>query len=101
MCDTCGTQTSTFDTKEEAAKVWNTRPAEDAKDKEIERLKAALKHIAYLRNLNPGIKANKFSSCAEDSLRNLYCTMGDIAIKALGTDTDVPTNAPDTGKMEG
>jgi hypothetical protein len=38
MCDTCGTQTSTFDTKEEAAKVWNTRPAEDAKDKEIKRL---------------------------------------------------------------
>lgn len=72
---------------------WNTRPAEDAKDKEIERLKTALEQIASLRNLNPEMKANKFSSCAEDDLRNFYCTMGDIAKTAL-------FNAPDTGKME-
>ena len=72
---------------------WNTRPAEDAKDKKIERLKAALEQIASLRNLNPEMKASKFSSCAEDDLRNFYCTMGDIAIQALA-------NAPDTGKME-
>lgn len=39
MCDTCGTQTSTFDTKEEAAKVWNTRPAEDALTAEVKKLK--------------------------------------------------------------
>ena len=52
MCDTCGTQTSTFDTKEEAAKVWNTRPAEDAKDKEIERLKAEVtRYRRALHNL--------------------------------------------------
>jgi hypothetical protein len=59
-------------------------PAEDAKDREIERMKEALKQIAYLRNLNPDMKASKFSSCAEDALRNLYCVMGDIAKMALG-----------------
>lgn len=69
---------------------WNTRPAEDALKAEIEKLKAALKRIAYYRDLNPDMKANRFSSCAEDDLRNFYCTMGDIAIQALGTDTDVP-----------
>lgn len=58
---------------------------------EIERLKAALKRIAYYRDLNPDMKANRFSSCVEDDLRNLYCTMGDIAIQALGTDTNALT----------
>lgn len=59
--------------------------AEDALKIEIKRLKGALEVIAYLRELNPEMKANKFSSCAEDALRNLYCTMGDIATQALGT----------------
>lgn len=88
--------------EDDAVDWWNTRPAEDALTTEIERLKEALKQIAYLRNLNPDMKASKFSSCAEDDLRNFYCTMGDIAIQALGTDTNVPANAPDMndGKME-
>lgn len=55
---------------------------------ENDRLKEALEQIAHLRNLNPEMKATKFSSCVEDDLRNFYCTMGDIAIKAL-------SNAPD------
>lgn len=58
---------------------------EDALKIEIKRLKGALEVIAYLRELNPEMKANKFSSCAEDALRNLCCTMGDIATQALGT----------------
>ena len=69
-------------------------PAEDAKDREIERLKAALKRIAYYRDLNPGMKATEFAVDVESELRNFYCTMGDIAKTAL-------SKAPDTGKMEG
>lgn len=78
-------------TGENAVQMWNTRPAEDALTAEVERLKTALKQIASLRNLNPEMKSSKFSSCAEDDLRNFYCTMGDIAIQALGKDTNAPT----------
>ena len=64
--------------------MWNTRPAEDAKDKEIERLKEALRKIAYIRDLNPDLKATEFSVDAETELKNFYCTMGEIAKIALG-----------------
>ena len=82
-------------TEETAVKYWNTRPAEDAKDREIERLKEALRKIAYIRGLNPELKATEFSVDAETELKNFYCTMGDIAKIALA-------NAPDinVGTME-
>ena len=39
-CDICGAEAPEAKTPEEAAKVWNTRPAEDALKAEVERLKA-------------------------------------------------------------
>jgi hypothetical protein len=63
-------------------------PAEDAKDKEIERLKEALKRIAYYRDLNPGMRATEFAVDVESELRNFYCKMGDIAKMALGTENE-------------
>lgn len=56
---------------------------EDAKDREIENLKAALKRIAYYRDLNPDMKATEFAVDIESELRNFYCKMGDIAKMAL------------------
>ena len=41
-CDICGAEAPEAKTPKEAAKVWNTRPAEDAKDREIEKLKAEI-----------------------------------------------------------
>ena len=88
MCDTCGTQTSTFDTKEEAAKVWNTRPAEDAKDREIERLKTALKQIAEIANRRGPLTVATWQ-------KDAWYELAKIAKEALA-------KAPDTnvGKME-
>ena len=70
MCDTCGTQTSTFDTKEEAAKVWNTRPAEDEKDKEIENLKAEVtRYRRALHNLKEDCqKRLRWKNCSWERL---------------------------------
>lgn len=61
-----------------------TCPAKDAKDREIERLKEALRKIAYIRGLNPELKATEFPVDAETELKNFYCTMGEIAKMALG-----------------
>lgn len=72
----------------QAIQIWNTRPAEDAKDKEIERLKGALKRIAYYRDLNPDMKATEFAVDVESELSNFYCKMGDIAKMALGTENE-------------
>lgn len=41
-CRRCLYCTMNFDTKDELYAFWNTRPAEDAKDKEIEKLKSDL-----------------------------------------------------------
>lgn len=62
-------------------------PAEDAKDREIERLKEALHSI--LQNA-------EFWDNEDDSLAIIHR----IATDAIGTDNNVPTNATDTGKME-
>lgn len=94
MCDTCGTQTSTFDTKEEAAKVWNTRPAEDAKDKEIERLKAALLNIknrlferTYL-NFGEAAVADWIVQKVNETLSQALTEAIDIHENAYAPDTD-------------
>lgn len=55
---------------------------------EVERLKAALKRIAYYRDLNPDMKATEFAVDVESELRNFYCKMGDIAKMALGTENE-------------
>ncbi|MBQ7396069.1 MAG: Lar family restriction alleviation protein [Lentisphaeria bacterium] len=87
-CDICGAEAPEAKTPEEAAEKWNTRPAEDALQSEIERLKAALKRIAYYRDLNLEMKATEFAVDVESELRNFYCTMGDIAKMALGTENE-------------
>ena len=51
-------------------------------------LREALEKIASLRNLNPTMKETHMISCAEDSFRNFYCKMGDIANKALMKQTE-------------
>lgn len=55
---------------------------------EVERLKEALKRIAYYRDLNPNIKATEFAADIESEFRNFYCTMGDIAKMTLGTENE-------------
>lgn len=89
MCKRCRFETPAYAKKATAIHKWNTRPAEDAKDAEIERLKEALLQISYLRDLNPELKHHGNASCAEDSFMDFYCRMGDIAKTALA-------NAPDT-----
>lgn len=44
-CNECGCSVAFYS---EERDFWNTRPAEDAKDKEIEKLKAALRGIVVL-----------------------------------------------------
>lgn len=44
-CNDCKSQSCYSDDRKETVKVWNTRPAEDAKDREIERLKNKLKEL--------------------------------------------------------
>lgn len=56
---------------------------------ELERLKAALREIESLRDLNPGLKYQSNPSCAEDIFANLYCRMGDIAKVALTAPSDL------------
>jgi ferredoxin len=97
-CEDCDFSWFVLGTRKEVIEKWNTRPAEDAKDKEIEQLKEALKKCRVLAiHINPrGI----------DKLKVIYEWMEEIervADEALGKDNNVPTNAPDTnvGTMEG
>jgi ferredoxin len=94
-CEDCDFSWFVLGTRKEVIEKWNTRPAEDAKDKEIEQLKEALEKCRVLAiHINPrGI----------DKLKVIYELMEEIervADEALGKDTNVPANAPDTGKME-
>lgn len=58
---------------------------------ENERLKNALQKIVDLRMLNPNLKESAYpSSCSEDMFVNFYCKMGDIAVKTLTNNTNVP-----------
>lgn len=51
-CKRCRFEMPTYSEKETAIRKWNTRPAEDAKDKEIERLKAEVtRYRRALHNL--------------------------------------------------
>ena len=71
---------------DELIKRCNRRPAEDAKDKEIENLKAALKQIAEIANRRGHLTVATWQ-------KDAWYEMAKIAKEALA-------NAPDTGKME-
>jgi hypothetical protein len=47
-CEFCGARITSLADIDDAIRKWNTRPAEDAKDKEIERLKAALSDMCEM-----------------------------------------------------
>ena len=107
MCDTCGTQTSTFDTKEEAAEKWNTRPGEDSLKAEIERLKETIKEIRNIadKGLDMGIDfigagLDGMTGGVEDwqGMKRAKRKIRKLAKQALKK----TTNAPDTnvGTME-
>lgn len=46
-CKNCFVEVVGFENREDCIKVWNNRPIEDEKDKEIERLKYKLNNIKY------------------------------------------------------
>lgn len=47
-CNVCGAESKACDSKEEAIKAWNTRPAEDALKAENQRLEDTLTYIEEL-----------------------------------------------------
>lgn len=49
-CQQCGASIFAIDYQNKAEKLWNTRPAEDAKDKVIDRLKAELEELRKSAN---------------------------------------------------
>jgi signal transduction histidine kinase len=73
--------------KKKLSTSGNTRPAEDAKDKEIESLKAALKQIAEIANRRVHLTVVTWKKYA-------WYELAKIAKEALANDTN-------TGKMEG
>lgn len=81
-----------------AVTMWNTRPAEDEKDKEIERLKAALNEIRTIGECTEMIE----DVVARGMIRKIAFDALLYGNKLLGQDTNVPANAPDTnvGTME-
>lgn len=92
------------------AKKWNTRPAEDAKDKEIERMEAVIAEIGAMTLTGvDDVEDFIFMLCkdtvSDEAIKQAYRKYleNDIAKMVFGTDTNVPANAPDTnvGTMEG
>lgn len=108
-CDICGAEAPEAKTPEEAAEKWNRRPAEDAKDKEIERLKAVIAEIGAM-TLTGADDVEDFifiickDTVSDEAIKQAYRKhlKNNIAKMVFGKDTDVPANAPDTnvGKME-
>lgn len=45
FCSKCETETQVYESEQKAVKAWNSRPIEDAQDKEITRLREALAEI--------------------------------------------------------
>jgi hypothetical protein len=82
-------------------------PAEDAKDKEIERLKAVIAEIGAMTLTGADdVEDFIFMLCkdtvSDEAIKQAYRKhlKNNIAKMVFGTDTNVPVNAPDTGKME-
>lgn len=92
-CNDCKSHSCYSDDSEETAKVWNTRPAEDAKDKEIERLKAEVtRYRRALHNLKEDCQRRLYWK--QSSLERLFLHEIITHIDAeldYGTDNNVPT----------
>jgi hypothetical protein len=96
------------DTPERAAFVWNSRPNEFAKDKEIERLKNDLEiqknltRMACFESNRAYDEVEKWKKMFYDLIDKQSNVATDPKVIIVGTDTNVPINAPDTnvGKME-
>jgi hypothetical protein len=90
----------------QAIQIWNTRPAEDAKDKEIERLKNDLEiqknltRMACFESNRAYDEVEKWKKMFYDLIDKQSNVATDPKVIIVGTDTNVPANAPDTGKME-
>ena len=92
----------------QAIQIWNTRPAEDAKDKEIERLKSDLAIQKNLTN-QACFESNRAYQETEKWIKMFYDLIDkqssvstDPKVIVVCKDTNVLTNAPDTndGTME-
>jgi hypothetical protein len=94
---------------DELIKRCNRRPAEDAKDKEIERLKNDLEiqknltRMACFESNRAYDEVEKWKKMFYDLIDKQSNVATDPKVIIVGKDTNVPTNAPDMndGKMEG
>jgi hypothetical protein len=98
-CTYCLADCGEHDTPERAAFVWNSRPNEFVKDKEIEQLTAEVERLkgdnqVYRDMLNSLLNEEVYH------LDNATMTNIKYELDNRGTDTNVPTNA-DKGSMEG
>jgi hypothetical protein len=105
-CEDCDFSWFVLGTRKEVIEKWNTRPAEDAKDKEIEKLKNDLgiqKNLtrqACFKSNRAYQEVEKWKKMFYDLFDKQSNVATDPKVIIVATDTNVPTNAPDTGKME-
>lgn len=106
QCENCDTKSPWGESAEEAVELWNTRPAEDAKDREIEKLKSDLGIQKNLTN-QACFESNRAYQETEKWKKMFYdlsdkqsSVSTDPKVIVVATDTNVPTNA-DKGNMEG
>lgn len=93
----------------EAIRYWNTRPAEYALKAEVEKLKSDLEiqknltRQACFESNRAYQETEKWKKMFYDLFDKQASVSTDPKVIIVGTDTDVPANAPDTnvGKMEG
>lgn len=104
-CRECEVERNRCLSKDDAIELWNTRPIEDEKDKEIAKLKAALKAFIkwdkdYPVGYNPMTRLHEFNSLITNAKFLLW------ELEKTSKDTDIPANATDinvgsiTVKME-
>lgn len=107
-CEVCEDNRFIFGTKDKVVNVWNTRPAEDAKDREIERLN---NELGIQKNLTRQacFEANRAYDEVEKWKKMFYDLFDkqasistDPKVIVVSTDTNVPANAPDNnvGNLE-
>ena len=87
-CEVCEYDRFIFGTKDKVVNVWNARPAEDAKTREIDNLKRALQQIVEIANRRGHLTVATLQ-------KDAWYGLAKIANEAL-------TNAPDNniGRME-
>jgi Lar family restriction alleviation protein len=100
-CINCGARGSVSDSDEEAIESWNTRPLEDKKDKEIEKLKEDLEIQKNLTR-QACFESNRAYAETEQWKKMLYDLVDKQAIVdtnpkvvIIGKDTDVSANPTD------